>query len=210
MKLFITIFLFASFLSTAFITKAQDDVYGTPSPVKQKKNNYPRKIKTGFVFIDGKYIDTPYKVKQKEPGKIYINNILVENRLKMTDTVLNPYKIDTLPPIPKSITKNTTFKEFDTIKYNNIPFYTAMGNYYNLHYPPKEARKKIIKYYRKIPCVKSFDGYTLELYNGEKQPICIDDVFHVEIYKNFGIHSNRKLPTKEEIYKKRRVLCKRY
>jgi hypothetical protein len=81
-------------------------------------------------------------------------------------------------------------------------YLTAIGNYYNLHYPLKEARKKIIEYYNKLPCIKSFDGYTLELYDGEKQPICIDDVFNVNIYKNFGIHSHRKLPTKHQIYKR--------
>ena len=205
MKLYLIFFLF---LLTAGILPAQDDVYNAP-PTHQKKEKpekppkLPRKINSGFVFIDGKYIEPPYVVEQKELGKIYINGIFAENRLRLLDTVLNPYKIDTLPPILPQINKNTTSKDlYENMHYKNMLYVRAVSCYYNTHYPPKIAREKIIEYYNKLPCIKSFDGYTLEFYNGKKQPICIDDVFHVNLYKNFGIHSHRKLPKKHQIYKR--------
>ena len=42
----------------------------------QKQKTKP--INSGFVFIDGKYIETPYVVKRKG-DKVYINNEIVVN-----------------------------------------------------------------------------------------------------------------------------------
>jgi hypothetical protein len=166
------------------------------------QKNKSKPINSGFVFIDGKYIEPPYKVKQKEPGKIYINGIYVLNRIRDLDTILNPYKIDELPLIPKNITKNTSFKELTELSYGKSSYLSAVSNYYYTHYPGKEANKKLYEYLMTIPCIKSIEKGTFQFYNGDKKHISMGPFMIKGFYERFGINSKRKLPAKKEISKR--------
>ena len=165
-------------------------------------NAQKKKINSGFVFIDGKYIEPPYTVKQKEPGKIYINGIYVLNKIRGLDTVLNPYEIKELPLIPKSITKNTSFKELTELRHGKFSYLSAVSYYYYTHLPGKEADKKMYEYLIAIPCIKSINKGTFEFYNGDKKHMSIGPFMIKGFYERFGIHSKRKLPTKKEIRKR--------
>jgi len=168
MKLFITIFLFTGFLSTAFITKAQDDVYGTPSPVKHKKNNYPRKIKTGFVFIDGKYIDAPYKIKIKK-NVIYINDIPVSRKIDEIIDYNKIYKTKKKPILPTGINSWDKFINYKTRKGRKL-FFEYLYYYYG-NFPENEAKSKMIELIGSLPFVKNIDIND----NGSINIITIDD-----------------------------------
>jgi ribosomal 50S subunit-recycling heat shock protein len=72
-------------------------------------------INSGYVFINGKYIEPPYTIEQKQTGYIYINNELAQITITHLDTIKNPYKQDKLPEMPKEININTTFKELSNI-----------------------------------------------------------------------------------------------
>lgn len=60
------------------ISFAQDDVYYNEnnSTKEQKTKTSKRKINSGYVFIDGKYIEPPYKVRSKGMA-VYINGVQV-------------------------------------------------------------------------------------------------------------------------------------
>ncbi len=210
MRLLFTIFLLAGFLSTAFISKAQDDIYDAPTSIKHKKNipendenNYPRKINTGFVFIDGKYIEPPYKFKQKGACRIYLNGQYIFNCLTLTDTIANPYKIDELPEIPQSIDSLTSFKELKTLRDDKQRTYLgAVSDYFYTHYPYKEAGLHLYEYIKKLPNIKSINHGKFIFYNGDSLYIDFAPLFRGDFYENYGIHSHRQLPTQLELYKK--------
>ena len=95
---------------------------------KEEKIRPGKPINSGFVFIDGKYIEPPYKFKQKGACRIYLNGHYIHNCLTLVDTVANPYKVDKLPEIPKSIDSMTSFNELFHIKYDErFKYLEAVG-----------------------------------------------------------------------------------
>lgn len=157
-------------------------------------------INSGFVFIDGNYIEPPYIIEQKESGKISINGLLVLNHLRLTDTVLNPFKIDSLPAVPSSINKNSSFKDLNNTRYNDKRnLIKAVSSYYFTHYTADEASKYMVEFIKHLPNVASIekDG-KIKLYNGEEQYWDIGP-WENDFFEKYGINSKRKLPTKKEI-----------
>lgn len=118
------------------------------SSVKDLGMTEGKPITNGFVFIDGKYIDTPYDVTRRGHG-IFINGYLVEQPC--------PWPIPEKPKpaiptkdlkMPVSITKNTSQYDKDLIKY--------LGNkqaYYRSNLGEKEMVKMMVQVYQELPCV---------------------------------------------------------
>ena len=128
-------------------------------------------INSGFVFIDGKYIEPPYEVKRKGLA-IYINGIQVTKEL---EDEKKPIECNTRLGIPPCINKLSTSKEWNSCKLQNsdVPYLLAMGNYYITHYEFDLALDSIINFYRNLPNVASLVNYDKEiweitLYNGDK------------------------------------------
>ena len=44
-------------------------------------------------------------------------------------------------PIPKEITRNTSFKELTELRHGEFSYLSAVSNYYYTHFPQKEADK---------------------------------------------------------------------
>jgi len=204
MKLFISIFLFAGFLSTAFITKAQDDVYGTPSPVKHKKNNYPREIKTGFVFIDGKYIDTPYIVKRKKLA-LYLNDIkLWEYKVQTENPYWYPVRLGNPPCINKFSPIDSVFTWGCKDPTGKKPWTSAVSGYFMTHYDPQSAIDSIIEYYRHLPNVKELrhrpgEFWKIFLYNGDSITTMFNPPGFYQKLKQWGPNGTGGLKEKDYI-----------
>lgn len=173
---------------------------------EEEKIRPGKPINSGFVFIDGKYIEPPYKFKQKGACRIYLNGHYVHNCLTLVDTVANPYKVDKLPEIPKSIDSMTSFNELFHIKYDErFKYLEAVGYYFHTHYSRKEALIKIKEYYKQLSCIKNIEGLgglKVEFYNGDVELITTDIFWDYKFYENYGIHSNRQTPSQIELYKK--------
>jgi len=161
-KLILLIFLLAN-INHVF---AQDDVYGTP------QENRSNKINTGFVFINGKYIDAPYKIKIKK-NVIYINDMPVTIPL---NPIKNPFKgYDKHLKQPPCLNKNSTLDDLRNCREPsfNFTYYDYMNCYYLKRYSFERAQDSLVEYIRSLPNVKSFEKqdngfWEMILYDGEE------------------------------------------
>lgn len=165
-------------------TFAQDDVYSTSENKKSKEKKEKediekpskRKIHTGYVFIDGKYVEPPYKVKSKKGG-IYINNIQITKH-NLTEDKRKTIKIKKDPGSPQNIDKmdnvNAIFK--DTIQEYNINYVLANYYYYYSKYPDDIAMRLIKEFIQGLPNIKTVEGReTLKVtaWNGDTKLISV-------------------------------------
>ena len=164
MKIIKYIFFVLLIVFVSYHSFAQDDVYYTPNN-KQKKekeekdfNPQKRKINSGYVFIDGKYVESPYTVKRKKCG-IYINNIKITKCHLISDkrTII---KIRKDPGSPKNIAKmdsiNVIFR--DTILEYNINYVLANYYYYYGKHSDDKAMRLMKEFFQGLPNIKSVEG----------------------------------------------------
>ncbi len=110
---------------------------------------------SGFVFIDGKYIEPPYDVKQKGLA-VYINGIKVTKELEMETP---PYSYDQRLGVPPCLDKNSSLEDYIKCKEPNqgLPYLVAMFYYYFGKYDYKQAYDSILTYYRTFPNIKNIN-----------------------------------------------------
>ncbi|MDD3860050.1 MAG: PKD domain-containing protein, partial [Bacteroidales bacterium] len=184
----ILVFVFA----TSF-TFAQDDVYSTSenkqSKEKKEKDEKEklskRKINTGYVFIDGKYVEPPYKVKRRGMA-ICINDIPITKspELKKKRDYLIVKKDPGIPPdIQKMDSINAIY--IAKIKPYDISYIEAKLAYLYRNFSEDEAVKLTKKYLESMPNIKSVIGTKIcevEAFNGEKRKMILTtnsfDYFH--------------------------------
>ncbi|MBN2777872.1 MAG: T9SS type A sorting domain-containing protein [Bacteroidales bacterium] len=135
-------------------------------------------IKTGHVFIDGKYIEPPYIVK-REGTQIFINNNLVFDYQRPTSPfdfkqkpIANFNELDQNSPL------DDIFKVRDTAY--NKPLVNVICSYYLEKYEYSVACDSIAEFYRSLPNVKSFTNYPSKVdafemisYNDESKPFSL-------------------------------------
>ncbi|MBN2778551.1 MAG: hypothetical protein JXR36_12960 [Bacteroidales bacterium] len=158
------------------ISFAQDDVYYNPDnqqtkgkrEKREKTNN--RKINTGYVFIDGKYVEPPYKVRIKD-GNLYINKIQACTQKVYFDN-LKPKNVFRVG-YPPCISKDSDWEARNNCKINgtDISYDQMMKKYYLQEFSAEIAYDSIINYYRHYPNVESFEEFE-ELNEGVYKIIC--------------------------------------
>lgn len=164
MKTFKLLFIVPALVFATVVSFAQDDVYYKPNN-KQKKekeekdfNPKKRKINSGYVFIDGKYVEPPYTIKRKKCG-IYINNIKITKCHLISDK-RSTIKIRKDPGSPKNIDKmdniNVVFR--DTILEYNINYVLANYYYYYGKYSDDKAMRLMKEFFQGLPNIKSVEG----------------------------------------------------
>lgn len=127
-------------------------------------------IDSGFVFIDGQYIDAPYIVT-RDDGKIYINDRLVDQIIAPLYEKPIP---DADPVMPSSINKNTS--NYDKVLEDYLG---KKIRYVQAHHTLDEEREIMEKVYRSLPFVKeaAIDPATGSLrivtYSGETDSILL-------------------------------------
>jgi hypothetical protein len=123
-------------------------------------------ITNGFVFIDGRYIDAPYRVDRKGLG-IFINDVLIEPPIPWSGEPKLSGETD--PAMPEGITKDTSINDPNLSRY--------LGEkiaYLNRHYSQVEAVRMMKQVYNDLPCVKEIQDVehepleiTVTTYRGE-------------------------------------------
>jgi len=111
-------------------------------------------IDTGFVFIDGRYVEAPYTVSRRG-RQISINGILIYQWAEWP-LMDRHVKEDPGPP-PEEYEK---FKSFGDIITGNVKevlnsHLERKRRYLYEHFPEEEAKKKMLEYYRQCPFVAS-------------------------------------------------------
>lgn len=162
-----------------------------------------KRIQTGFVFVNGKYIKAPYKVKRKGFA-IYINGLQVTKELEL-DTPNISYRQRL--GIPPCLDKNSSLRDIvKCIEPNQgLPYTIAMFYYYFGKYEYNQAYDSMLTYYRSLPNVKNINfnnNSTIEVtsYRGETQ----EELFAFGMYeynKKWG--PNGTGPTSKEVMVKK-------
>ncbi len=117
------------------LSQISDFVTSTTSP-----------INLGYVFCDGKYIESPYVYVQKNTD-LYINGILIESWSWM----IRPKIPDALPDVP-AMDRFTSHYDKAVRNYLNQSIV-----YYDKRLPAADAIKKMHEIYSKLPFVKSIE-----------------------------------------------------
>jgi len=157
---------------------AQDDVYNSDDKnekeTKEEKQS-GKKINTGYVFIDGKYVEPPYVVKNKGMV-IYINDIIAidfqRNYDKQNKNPLANYS--ERPIVPQNLTDTSTLN--DLYKSNDLrtgkPLINAITRYFYNTCSFDVANDSICNFMTSLPNVLKLEKVTdtqfiLYLKNGE-------------------------------------------
>ena len=202
--LFILVLVFSA--SCVF---AQDDVYYKPNN-KQKKekeekdfNPKKRKINSGYVFIDGKYVEPPYEVEQR--GMAVIINGTKIIKMQMPKSSYNFKKCPRMPT--ETLNKNSELSEIFKIKHPDYEgaYIYVIEKYYLEKYPYSIACDSIKRLYANLPNVKSIENqnnrediFTMSSYNGESR------VYSLSPYGKR--HSIAYGPESKEYYSKKRLI----
>jgi len=115
------------------------------------QNLKSKPINTGYVFIDGEYIEPPYVIKVKERN-IFINDILIDtNRIKKYKNP-NRKKLKKLPDLPPdTLTVKETVNYINPETGNNI--YDDVFWYYYEKYGYSKACDLKLKFYLQVPII---------------------------------------------------------
>jgi len=148
---------------------AQDDAYNSINKREKTKN---QKIKSGYVFIDGKYFEQPYKVKRKGLS-VFINR----EKIFSIEKPHNPLKLKSKPEMPlETLNQNSSLNAISAIKNKeyNLSYIRLIRLFYLENYDFDSACDSIKAFYSTLPNVKSIEphkksNYTFEIhaYNGE-------------------------------------------
>lgn len=163
-------FLFLIFLSISILAQEKniDDGRGIENFKKMKDIVY-KPIDSGFVFIDGRYIDKPYKIEIKKVlkelnGGTYLGGCIVclngFTLQKFLTTKRRRYNGNIDPPIPKGIDKNTPFRSGKVTVYLDHKHDYAMKNM-----TIEEEKKFFKKTYQNLPMIKKVELFE---YKGKK------------------------------------------
>lgn len=138
-----------------------------------------KNIKTGFVFVDGGYIDTPYKIERKGLD-IYINGNLAQSyEDKFEGSNKNPFHYKIKPEVPDGLNENSDLDDFYNAKDNvkGIPILNTTGYFY-LNYPYEVAIDSIVAFIEGFPNIdhvkkQGVNKHKIILKNGQETSIFI-------------------------------------
>lgn len=159
-----------------------------------------KKFKTdsGFVFIDGRYIESPYLFEIRQDSVLYINN--EEIFARNIRSYKHNKKIKKFPGFPDSTYKFISYKEMRDFKVpgENYTYIGAARDYYYTHFDKDSAYVLLADYIRKLPWVKSYDSdgksWLLENYVGEKN-------YYIAFIPRYQYDNFINPPSKRKYYK---------
>ncbi|MDY0143457.1 MAG: hypothetical protein RBR97_16345 [Bacteroidales bacterium] len=159
-------------------------------------------IKTGHVFIDGKYVEPPYVVK-KEETKIFINGNLVFDYHRP----LSPFDFKQKPEASfDELNENSGLSDIFKIRDStyNKPLVVVLGFYYLEKYEFSVACDSIAEFYKSLPNIKSFTSfegqvgtYQMTSNNEESRTVSVNP-FGRNHNLNFGPNSDSGFAEKME------------
>jgi len=118
-----------------------------------------KQIDNGFVFVDGKYIDKPYRVGRYGTA-IRINDVLVRRydvRWRLWEA--SELRVDEDPGIPPTLSRASTLDDLDDGEHPLEGARSRKWRYLKQHFPLEEARDKMVEWYRSLPFVRSVQAW---------------------------------------------------
>jgi len=148
--------------------------------VNISKAQKSKPINSGFVFIDGKYIEPPYVVKIID-DKLLINKQI----LKSIKKPINPPKrviVDKFPGYPPDSLNQEETMSYKNPKTENF-FFADVVTYYVNKYGIEEARNLFTEYYCGLPninCIQTEPYIEVKVENYSKPIIIAWEHFYIE------------------------------
>jgi len=111
-------------------------------------------IDSGFIFIDGRYVEAPYTVSRRG-RQLFINDILIYQWAEWP--LMDRHVREDPGPPPKEYEKLTSFAEIITGNPEDVlnSHLDRKRRYLFEHFPKEEAKEKMMEYYRQCPFVAS-------------------------------------------------------
>lgn len=135
-------------------------IYG----LEKAGEKYGDPLNTGFVFINGRYIDTPYVVSRRGVH-VFVNDQQIDwdhfwPTYPTFDVTVDP------GPVPKSVTKNTTYEDYTKTEYARHKGLYLNYKYHRIHgYPKEKAFLMKVEHIRSLPMMKAVE--VLSMASGE-------------------------------------------
>jgi hypothetical protein len=107
-------------------------------------------IATGYLFLDGAYIDSPYTVSRCGVA-VLVNGIRM--RTYRIQWPPRDWSVREDPGIPPGVTRDTTFDDFPTM---DAPW-SRKGRYLSHHHAAEDVPELMAQYFRALPFVKSVE-----------------------------------------------------
>ena len=180
-------------------------IFAFTTSFAQKQKTKP--INSGFVFIDGKYIEPPYRIMSKN-GSLFINGILVSMKTdwKKINKEKKEFKKNkntlTKPPIPPNLTTNSSLNDINKLKYSqsDITYTGAVYDYFYKTCSFDDAIDSIANYYRSLPNIKEFyrtednsSVWYMESYNGENRKFLLGSTISKNKYQRIKKRNNTSI-----------------
>lgn len=145
--------LVSMFILSAFTTFSQNE----------------KQINSGAVFIDGKYVEPPYRVSISDGNQVFINGISICT----TQNSENHEQISQKPVIPNCLSKFSSIEDITDcyLPGQNLTYVKAASLYFIQNYDYEIANDSIIEYYKHLPNIESITQkngsfYTVKFYDG--------------------------------------------
>lgn len=114
--------------------------------------NAQEQIETGFVFVDGKYVEPPYKVIV-EDFKVFINGFKVD-QINYPQPDL---RVLTDPGMPKGLSKEMGLAALDNVvDSSGHPIISRRLSYFYQNFPEDIANEKASEFLKTLPFLKTF------------------------------------------------------
>jgi len=129
-------------------------------------------LNSGFVLIEGRYIEAPYRVSQIGLA-VYVNDARLRGPLNWPVGLPNAAND---PSAPEGVTTNTTWAAFRT---NFAQIIHSKWLYTHQNFPPETAAKKLEEFYASLPFIRKTTledsgSLRMESFAGEKIALDID------------------------------------
>ena len=133
----------------------------------QEGTEAPEDVDSGFLFYDGKYIEAPYRVENRDLA-VFINGL----QITPYPWIRPSLSVTEDPGRPPGVTRETSLDDLYKIKWQGrMPCTSAKFLYLWGKYGEEKAQRRMITYYRSLSCIKKAtrvygDGVKLTDYKG--------------------------------------------
>jgi len=110
-------------------------------------------ISSGYIFVDGEYIEPPYTVSSSN-GIEYVNDVATR---KWVVWPPRDWTVAEKPQLPPYITKDSDLDDLSNQQDRLNGYRPRLSRYFKMRYSEEEAIEKYIAEYRKIPYVASLE-----------------------------------------------------
>ena len=122
----------------------------------QSNIDYSQPVESGFFFLNGTYIETPYNFEVNDRA-IYINGLQLDNQLQYPQFDNRVFED---PGIPMDLSKNLTVFAIDTIRTTEGGIWILRRlRYFIQNYPREESYIKCINFLKDLPFIQSAENH---------------------------------------------------